>query len=104
MVTLSVPDRPVFLAVRNPKRIRDSDGVLQLFNAESAGYGRMIVWDTKADAQRRAAQIRKRGFQARVIGRQVYVGDVRKDRRGSPLTPRANYDWTGATAADTRLD
>ena len=97
------------LAVRNPRRI---DG--ELFNAESMGGGRIVKWNNMGAARMRAAQLRRRGFQVRVIptgdrgpdgGRRavVYVGDVRADVRGTPNEPRAQYDWAGAGAADTRI-
>lgn len=93
-----VKNRPVVLAVRNPRRING-----ELFNAESGGSGRIIRWDSERAAQTRANQIRSRGFQARVIDNKVYVGDLRKDRKNSRLKPRAMYDWAGATGDDTRI-
>jgi hypothetical protein len=95
--TPHVKNRTVTLAVRAPRRIGG-----ELFNAESAGAGRIITWNTPQAANIRAQQIRARGFQARVIGNRVYVGDIRKDRQNSRLKPRATYDWAGATAADTQ--
>lgn len=93
-----VKNRPVMLAVRNPRRING-----ELFNAESMGSGRIITWDSPQSANIRADQVRARGFQARVIGNRVYVGDLRKDRKDGRLKPRAMYDWAGATGADTRI-
>jgi hypothetical protein len=98
---------PIRLAVNNPRRF---DG--ETFNAESATGGRTIRWNNKADAERRAREIRRRGFTARVVSKGrgnnvVYVGPLQKRYQGMRMKPRATYDWSGTqgmSQRDLRLD
>jgi hypothetical protein len=73
----------------------------ETFNAEGMGLGRVIIWDTKEAAQKRAAAIRETGWTARVIDRSVWIGPPRRvpgipRYSAAATTQRPVFDWHGA--------
>ena len=90
------------LAINNPRRFGG-----ETFHAEAMNGARTIRWNNKAAAERRASQIRQRGFTARVVNNSVYVGPLQKRYQGMRLKPRATYDWSGTAGMsqqDLKLD